>query len=183
MRELSLNILDIAENSFKAKAKKVEIFVIANEDFLTITVKDDGCGMEEEFLKRVTDPFTTTRTTRKVGMGIPLIKMQSELCEGKFSIESKKGVGTTLTASFKTNHIDRPPLGDIAETIVSLIADLKGTELSFFFSAFGEEFSLSTEEIKEQLGDEIPIDSPEILIFIRDLIKENIKINFGGFSL
>ena len=184
MRELSLNILDIAENSFKAEATEIEIVVKANTNFLTISVIDNGVGMDEEFLKRVTDPFTTSRTTRKVGMGIPLIKMQAELCEGSFDIQSTKWVGTTLTASFKTNHIDRPPLGDIAETIVSLIADLKGAELTFRYELEGEEpFVLSTKEVKEELGDTIPIDTPDVLIFIKDLIKENIKLSIGGFSL
>ena len=109
MRELALNILDIAENSVKAGASLVRVLVEAKDGRLTIEISDNGCGMDAEFVKRVTDPFTTTRTTRKVGMGIPLFKMAAEMADGTFSITSEKGVGTTVTATFVLDHIDRAP--------------------------------------------------------------------------
>ena len=182
MRELSLNVLDIAENSFKAKAKTVEISIIQKDNLLTIIVKDDGIGMDEDFLKRVTDPFTTTRTTRKVGMGIPLFKMVAQQSGGTFGIESKVGKGTTVTATFQIDNVDRPPLGDVAETMTSIIANLGDARLIFNFSAFGEVFTLDTDEVKKELG-EIPINAPEILVFLRDMINENIKTNCRGVSL
>ncbi len=182
MRELSLNVLDIAENSFKAKAKTVEVSIIQSGNVLTISIKDDGVGMDEEFLKRVVDPFTTTRTTRKVGMGIPLFKMVAEQSGGTFDITSEVGVGTTVTATFMIDNVDRPPLGDIADTIVSMIGNLGDSELIFNFQAFGESFTLDTNEVKREL-ENIPINTPEILVFLRDMINENIKTNCRGVSL
>ncbi len=182
MRELSLNVLDIAENSFKAKAKTVEVSIVQKENILTISIKDDGCGMDEDFLKKVVDPFTTTRTTRKVGMGIPLFKMVAEQSGGEFKITSEKGVGTTVTATFMIDHVDRPPLGDIADTVVSMIGNLGEAELVFYFEAFGTSFTLDTKEVKKEL-EGIPINTPEILVFLRDMINENIKTNFRGVSL
>ncbi len=182
MRELSLNILDIAENSFKAQAKLVEVSVILKENILTITVKDDGVGMDEDFLKNVTDPYSTTRTTRKVGMGIPLFKMAAEQSGGDFSITSRKGEGTTVTATFTVDNIDRPPLGDIAETITSMVGNLDESDLVFNYCAFDTDFTLDTREVKKEL-DGIPLNTPEILVFLREMIKENIKTNFRGVSL
>ena len=116
MRELSLNILDIVENSVRAGATLIKVSVIAKDGFLTIEIADDGKGMSEEFLRSVTDPFTTTRTTRKVGMGIPLFKMAAETANGSFDIKSKLGAGTTVTAKFEIDNVDRAPLGNLAET-------------------------------------------------------------------
>lgn len=182
MRELSLNVLDIAENSFKAKAETVEISIIQKHNLLTIVIKDDGVGMDADFLAKVTDPFTTTRTTRKVGMGIPLFKMVAEQSGGDFKIESLPKKGTTVTATFKVDNVDRPPLGDIAGTITSIIANLEQSRLIFNFSAFGADFTLDTDEVKKEL-DNIPINTPEILVFLRDMINENIKTNCRGISL
>lgn len=182
MRELSLNVLDIAENSFKAKATLVEISIVQKENLLSITIKDNGCGMDEDFLKRVVDPYTTTRTTRKVGMGIPLFKMVAEQSGGNFHITSKKGKGTVVTATFLVDHLDRPPLGDIAETIVSMIGNLEGSDLVFYYEAFGQDFTLDTRLVRKEL-ENIPINTPEILVFLRDMIKENIKTDYRGVSL
>ncbi len=182
MREISLNILDIAENSFKAKAKLVKISVIAEDNLLSVQIDDDGVGMSEDFLQRVTDPFTTTRTTRKVGMGIPLLKMEAEMSGGEFSIHSVEGEGTKVLATFKIDNIDRPPLGDIADTVVSMVGNLNQAELLFYYKAFGSDFTLDTREVKKEL-DGIPISEPEILVFLRDLINENIKTKYRGVSL
>lgn len=179
MRELSLNILDIAENSLKAKATVVTIDVTVDEDFVTITIDDNGCGMSAEFLAKVTDPFTTTRTTRKVGMGIPLIKMAAEQCGGSFEITSQVDVGTTLKANFGRHNIDRPPLGSVGESIMTLLPDIGETRLIFSYQAFGQTFVLDSDEIKQQL-DGIPLDEPEILLFIKQMIDENITTINGG---
>lgn len=182
MRELSLNILDVTCNSVKAGAQNITVNVTAEGNVLTIAIIDDGCGMDAEFLKRVTDPFTTTRTTRKVGMGLPLIKMEAEMSGGTFAIKSEKGVGTEVTTTFEIDHIDRPPLGDVADSLVTLICGLGSSRLVFNYSAFGNEFSLDTDQLKKEL-DGVPLDEPEVLAFVRDYIKENTITEFGGVLL
>lgn len=179
MRELSLNILDLVENSLKAGAKLVNITVAINLNTLTIIIEDDGSGMSAEFIKKVVDPFITTRTTRKVGMGIPLIKMAAEAAGGQFVIESKEGVGTKVTATFKLDHIDRAPLGALEDTIVTLLANGQDADIVLKYEFNDKEFIFDTREIKEHLAD-IPIYNSEILQFIKGLIKENIiSINKG----
>ena len=123
MRELSLNVMDVAQNSVRAEATLVFITVEESDrdDFLTITIKDNGCGMTEDQVKQVIDPFFTTRTTRKVGLGVPLFKMSAEQTGGSFDISSKLGQGTQTTASYVKSHVDMTPLGDINSTISILI--------------------------------------------------------------
>ena len=123
MNELSLYILDLVQNSISAGANLVEIRIVVSrgEDRITVLIQDDGCGMTPEFLKRAVSPFTTTRTTRKVGLGIPMIKELCELCQGSFEIESQVGVGTALHLSFRLSNIDLPPLGNLAETMLTLV--------------------------------------------------------------
>lgn len=181
MRELALNILDIAENSVKAGASLVRVLVKAEDGRLTIEISDNGCGMDAEFVKRVTDPFTTTRTTRKVGMGIPLFKMAAEMADGTFSITSEKGVGTTVTATFVLDHIDRAPLGDLADTVVTLIGGECRSDFVFDVRVNGKGFVFDTRELKAEL-DGVPVGEPEVLVFVRDMIKENL-IDIGGEEL
>lgn len=181
MRELALNILDICENSVKAGASLVRVSVAAADDLLTIEIADNGCGMDAEFLKRVTDPFTTTRTTRKVGMGIPLFKMAAEMAGGSFSVTSAKGVGTTVRATFVLSHIDRAPLGDLADTVVTLIGGECPSEFRFEVSVERKGFVFDTRELKAELGG-VPVSEPEVLVFVRDMIKENM-IDIGGETL
>lgn len=172
MRELSLNILDIVENSVKAEAKIVYIDVIAKDNVLTISIKDDGKGMSEEFLSRVTDPYTTTRTTRKVGMGLPFLKMEAEMAGGTFDIRSKLGEGTTVTTTFAIDHIDRPPLGDLGETMSILVSNGDEVDYVLHFVFNETDFVFDTRELKEQL-DGVPMDEPEVLLFIKNYIREN----------
>ncbi len=172
MRELSLNILDIVENSVKAEAKIVYIDVIAKDNVLTISIKDDGKGMSEEFLSRVTDPYTTTRTTRKVGMGLPFLKMEAEMAGGTFDIRSKLGEGTVVTTTFTIDHIDRPPLGDLGETISTLISNGDEVDYVLHFVFKDTDFVFDTRELKAQL-DGVPMDEPEVLLFIKNYIREN----------
>lgn len=180
MREIALNILDIAENSVKAKASLIEITVTAKDNILTVTVTDNGKGMSKDFLEKVTDPFTTTRTTRKVGMGIPLFKDAAEMTGGSFEIESELGRGTRVTARFVLDSIDRAPLGDISDTAVTLLSP----EIDFVwvYTVGERSFTFDTREIKAELGD-IPIDSPEVISFLRNLLKENIDSINGGTVL
>ena len=181
MRELALNILDITENSVKAGAKLVNINIIAEGNLLTIQILDDGCGMDKEFLEKVTDPFTTTRTTRKVGMGLPLFKMAAEMAGGTFKISSEIGKGTDVVATFNIDNIDREPLGNIADTMVTLLSDEIPTEFVLMVSVDKNQFNLDTRELKEQLNG-IPISEPQVLMFVREMINENIK-EIGGAKL
>lgn len=181
MRELSLNILDIVENSVKAEATLVTIFVIVKNNILEIKIEDNGKGMSEEFLNRVIDPYTTTRTTRKVGMGIPLFKMASEMAGGQFDIKSKLGVGTITSATFKVDHIDRPPLGNLGESIATLLSGENDCDFLLKVYIDGKAFDFDTRELKEQLGS-ISMNEPEILLFIKNMINENLN-EIGGAML
>lgn len=176
MKELSLHILDIAKNSVKAGADTIEIGIseLPAENLLRIVIKDDGCGMSPALLATVIDPFTTTRTTRKVGLGLPLFKLAAELTGGTLSVESKIGIGTTVTAEFVRNHIDRMPVGDIAGTMAALIQGSPDINFTYHYAINNKEFSFSTEEMKKEL-DGVPVDSLEVLAWIRDFINENTR--------
>ncbi len=177
MKELSLNILDIAENSIKAKAKNVTIEIIETADMLKFSVSDDGCGMKPDFLAAVTDPFTTTRTTRPVGLGIPLLKMAAEQTGGRVEITSKHfeehpdSHGTTTSATFFKNHIDAAPLGDIVETVVTLIQCNPDTEFSFIHQMEEKRVELDTKELRLILGD-IPLNNIEVILWIKEYLNE-----------
>ncbi len=181
MTELALNVLDITNNSLRAGATKVGIEICADTkaDTLSIKITDNGKGMTPEFLQKVTDPFATTRTSRRVGMGLPLIKMEAIMTGGSFDITSKVGEGTTVTTVFGLSHIDRPPLGDIAETMAVLIGSESETDYVLVFSVDGEEYRFDTVEIKEVL-DGVDIRSNEIILYLTQMIRENLSKLIGG---
>ncbi len=181
MKELSLNILDITQNSISACASRIIISVEKDtvKNLLSIKIEDNGKGMDEEFVKNVTDPFTTTRSTRKVGMGIPLLKLAAEQADGEFKIESKLGAGTTVTSTFKLNHIDRVPLGDIGQTISALVSCNQQVDFLYIHKSDGEEFKFDTIEIKEILGD-VPLNEPDVIIWMQEYIRDGIKSINGG---
>ena len=181
MTEIALHILDIANNSTRAEASDVDVAIDADsaKDTLTVTVADDGKGMSEELLSRVTDPFSTTRTTRKVGLGIPLFKQAAELTGGSLKIRSGIGKGTTVTAVFGLSHIDRVPLGDVGATMATLIGGAPETDFTLSFSSDGKSYRFSTKEVKEML-DGVPIESMEVLSYIKEMIDENIENIIGG---
>lgn len=174
MTELSLNVLDIAQNSIKAKASLIEISVHIDTaaDRMEITIKDNGCGMSEEQVAKVTDPFYTTRTTRKVGLGVSFFKMAAEQTGGSFEIKSQLGAGTSVRAIFIVSSIDRMPLGNMSETIESLIVYNTAIDFIYTYSVNGEAFTLSTSEMREILGS-VPLNNPEVVAYIRDFLKEN----------
>ena len=176
MQELSLNLLDIAQNSIKAGATLIEItlFIDNNSERLTMSVKDNGCGMTEDILRRIADPFFTTRTTRKVGLGIPFLKMAAELTGGNLVIESEVGVGTEISAFFSLGHIDMMPIGDMASTISALMQ--MNPEIDFIYSVKNDadEFVADSREIKEIL-EGVPISTPSVAVFLREFIEENQK--------
>jgi hypothetical protein len=173
MKELSLHILDIVQNSLKAEAKQIVIDIkdSAAADKLEITIKDDGCGMAPDFLERVTEPFTTTRTTRKMGMGLPLLKMAAELANGTFSINSTLGTGTSVYASFVGSHLDTPPVGDMIETIVTLVHGAPDVDFSYSYEQDNGKLTFATAEIREILED-LPLNHPEVLVWLRGHLKE-----------
>lgn len=174
MTEISLNILDIAENSTRAGASLVSILVEADtvKDSMTVVIQDNGCGMTKEQIEHVTDPFFTTRTTRKVGLGVPFFKYAAESTGGSFSIKSHPGKGTVVTAVFGLSHIDRMPLGDISSTIHTLIVYHPDTDFCYTYRYNGREFILDTRQLREILGD-VPFSAPEISSYIMDYLKEN----------
>lgn len=173
MKELSLHILDIAQNSIAAGAKHVDLTVEEGEGLLRITVADDGRGMSPEFLASVTDPFTTTRTTRKVGLGLPLLRLAAEQTGGGLRVESQLGVGTTVTAAFRADHIDCPPLGDTASTVSLLAQGLpEGMELTYTRRTPRGEFRFDTAEIRAVLGPDVPLSEPEVAEWMRSYVAE-----------
>jgi signal transduction histidine kinase len=181
MRDLSLHLMDIMQNSITAEAKKIFVGIKAckDKDRLEIEITDDGMGMDENLMKHVTDPFVTTRTTRKIGLGIPLLKASSERAGGVLAIKSVFGRGTTLEASFQIGNIDRIPLGSIEETFTSVITANLDTEFELFLSNGKEEFRFNSFEVKERLGD-LSITNYEVIVWIKEYIQEGIKIIFGG---
>ncbi len=180
MKELSLNILDITENSMKAKASLVEITIIETDDTLTLSIKDNGTGMTDEVLRAVRDPFYTTRTTRKVGMGIPLLQFAAEQTGGKMEIESKHFLehpddhGTMVRAVFYKKHIDYTPLGDIVSTIITLIQGHPDVDMVFTHTGRGEAIELDTRAVREVL-EGVPLDTYEVLSWIKENLAEQYK--------
>lgn len=177
MKELSLNILDIAENSVKAGASLTEIHISETDDTVVITITDNGCGMTEEILKSVTDPFYTTRTTRKVGMGLPLLKLEAEQTGGEVTVESKpqcdypEDHGTVVCARFNKNHIDFTPLGDVISSIITLIQGHPDTDFLFEHNVSGKTVRLDTRELRTVLED-VPLNSYEVINWIREYLAE-----------
>ena len=178
MKELSLNILDIAQNSIHAEASLVKILLDETDESLKLSIIDNGKGMSEEFLARVTDPFSTTRTTRKVGMGLPLLKLAAEQIGGYMAISSRERSthpddhGTEVVAFFYKNHIDFTPLGDVVSTIVSLVQGSPEVDFLFRHTFPDREVSLDTREIREILGDEVPLSSPDVLVWMKESLEE-----------
>lgn len=174
MKELSLHILDIVQNSVAAGAKFITLDLTedVNTDLLEFSIKDDGCGMTEETLKKVTDPFTTGRTTRRVGLGIPLLKAAAELTGGGLELTSEPGVGTTVTARFVYDSIDRQPLGNMAETILGLITSYENIDFVYYHRVNEKEFTIDTREIKGILG-EVSLNEPEVVLWLSGFLNEN----------
>lgn len=176
MPDIAMHLLDIAYNSIRALAKMIKITIhdSEKENHIEISVEDDGCGMDEEMTKNVVDPFFTTRTTRKVGLGIPLFKEGALATGGDFKITSKVGVGTITQASYVKNHWDTPPLGDLAETLVTLIQADDQIDFLFTYVSDNHQFCLDTKEIKVIL-DGVKINEPDIILWLKDYIKEGLN--------
>ncbi len=177
MKELSLNILDIAQNSVKAGADTIRILLDETSETLTISIADNGCGMKKDFLEGVVDPFTTTRTTRKVGLGIPLLKLAAEQTGGGIEISSKheddfpEDHGTIISATFYKNHLDFTPLGDVVATVTVLIQGQPDIRWIYKHNTAKGEISLDTDELKTVLGD-VPLNAFEVVEWIDGYLRE-----------
>ena len=173
MKEISLHLLDVAKNSITAGAKRIDLTLEEEAGGGCImTICDDGCGMSPEFLARVTDPFTTTRTTRKVGLGLPLLCMMAEQTGGALEIESEVDVGTTVTARFWTDHIDCPPLGNLPATVALLIQGAPEVEWTWRHTTPGGTYTLDTRELRAELGPDVPLDEPDVILWIQEYLQE-----------
>lgn len=177
MFELSLHILDLIQNSITAGATLVvlKVSVDAERDLLVIEIQDDGCGMDEALLARVTSPFATTRKTRKVGLGIPMFKQCAEMCAGDFFIQSRKGEGTCIHASFQLSHVDRPPLGSLKDTLLTLIlGSPERPDFRLEYRRDGHVFDFDTRTVKAALGG-LPLNTPDIMAWIGEYLTEGIE--------
>ena len=181
MREIALHLMDIAENSVAAEGRNIciEVHEDLQRDLLTASISDDGRGMDVETANHVMDPFYTTRTTRKVGLGIPLFKLAAEMSEGGLSLATESGKGTKIEARFRHSHIDRMPLGDISSTFLALLVSHPEIHWVFIYQTTDKDgnvdnFEFDDTELKNELGD-MPITEPDILTFVRGLIEEGVQ--------
>ena len=181
MKEIALHLLDIVQNSVKAGASRVGVsFSLDGDGVLAMTVSDDGCGMSPDFLARVSSPFVTTRTTRKVGLGIPLLMQNAMQSGGRVDIRSEVGKGTVLTAYFHTSSIDCLPLGDLASTMATIIMGSPDKpEFSFECSSPAGEMHFSTEEIRPLL-EGVSLSEPDVVSWIQQSLQEEIEPILGG---
>jgi anti-sigma regulatory factor (Ser/Thr protein kinase) len=175
MTELALHIMDIMQNSIMANANRIELRIYENlsEDMLLIEIIDNGYGMDSTAINMSIDPFFTTRTTRKVGMGLPLFKQAAEQCQGSFHIESEPGVGTRLVVTMKRSHVDRQPMGDLPGVMSLIVASNPDIDFVYKHTTEEGEFIFDTKKIKQILED-ISITDPKVLRFIREMIRENL---------
>lgn len=174
LEDLSQHVLDITENSVAADATSVliEITESTSDNVLSMIVQDNGKGMSPEFLAKVTDPFTTSRTTRRVGMGLPFLKQSTELCGGRFVIKSEVGVGTRTEAYFQYDCIDRPPIGNMPETVMSVFMGHPEIDWTYKHTINGREFCITTMEIIEVLEDRELLRTTEVGLWLRDQVAE-----------
>lgn len=174
MEDLSLHILDIVENSVAARADKIEIRILEDKkkDLLSIEIIDNGVGMDLETVKMALDPFFTSKTVRRFGLGLPLLSESARVANGRLSIKSKKGEGTTIKADFQYSHIDRKPLGDIGQTIITLVIGNPAIDFIYVHKKNGHEYMLDTRKIKAQLNDR-PINFPDGIRMIREDLEKD----------
>jgi len=181
MREIALHLLDIAENSVAAESRNINIQIHEDlfHDRLSACVIDDGRGMDEHTVQQVQDPFYTTRTTRTVGLGIPLLKLAAEMAEGSFCLQSEPGQGAWVEADFRHSHIDRMPLGDLASTFLALLISHPQIDWTFLYRVTDQnkqsrDFVFESAELKSELGD-VSLTEPEVLTFVHGIFEEGIE--------
>ncbi|MCU0372422.1 MAG: ATP-binding protein [Ignavibacteria bacterium] len=176
MNDLSLHILDISENSIEAGAENIDIKITEDEknDMLTVEINDDGKGIKAEMMEKITDPFTTSRKTRSVGLGIPLFKEAAENSGGKFSIESIEGKGTRVKAEFKYSHIDRKPIGNMPETLIAIILRAVNTDIAYSHRKNGKDFVFRTKDLKDDLKIK-SLNEPGLLKNLKEILNHKIS--------
>ncbi|OGP86179.1 MAG: histidine kinase [Deltaproteobacteria bacterium RBG_16_54_11] len=176
MQDLSLHILDIVENSVASKASQVAIRITEDleKEWMTLEIEDNGAGISPDLVERVVDPFFTTRSTRRVGLGLSLLQQAARACEGDLKVRSRQGKGTLVRATFRYHHIDCKPLGDIASTLVALIVGNPSMDFRYVHSKGDKAFCLDTVEIKRELED-VPIDHPKVVQLIRDETRRGLE--------
>ena len=182
MRDFSLHIMDIIENGLNGGATLIGLTVIEERknNWLRITITDDGRGIPEDVLKKVLDPFYTTRVTRRVGLGLSLFREASKRCDGEFSIISEEGKGTQVDATFRLDHIDLPPMGDLASTMTTLIVGNSEVDFVYAHEVEGDTFQLDTRDIRKEL-DGVEISHPQVVKYIGDTIRESLdELRKGG---
>ncbi len=181
MEELALHILDLAQNSLVAGATMLAIFIDENikTNTLTIIIEDNGRGMDSEFVTKVLDPFTTTRTTRRVGLGLPLLHMTACQCGGDLTIDSKPGKGTKVTASFQLDHWDLPPLGDMAGTMTTLLVGKPDVDVLYRHVVNGRKFCFDTRKLKAELAP-VPLSEARVLMALGTYITDELAKLHGG---
>ena len=182
--EISLNILDIANNSIRAGANLIEIEIRIHKDTnkLLLIITDNGSGMNKDMMANVEDPFFTSRTTRNIGLGIPFLKSAALITGGSFNIESEPGEGTKISAEFVLSHIDCMPLGDISSTIYALIISNAQIDFIYTYKLDNKSFQLDTRQFRNILGS-IPLDVPEVSAYIMEYLIENHKMVNGDFHV
>lgn len=176
MKDLSMHIMDIIQNSVRAEASLVELDIVEDppNDLYSMSISDDGCGMSPQMMERVTDPFFTTRTTRKVGLGLALLKQNAERTGGSMTISSEQGKGTIVKVLFSYSNIDRPVLGDIAGALVLMVSS--NPDMDFVYSHVTPvgEYVFDTRDVKQVL-EEVSVSDPQIMTYLKELIRENLK--------
>ncbi len=176
MKDIAMHLLDIARNSIDAKARNITVsfFVHNKEGTLFIIIQDDGCGMGKELVKIVTDPFTTTRKSRKVGLGLPFFKMNAEQTGGWLEIKSELNKGTQVKALFNITNIDCVPMGDMAGAVTLLISGNPGVNFKFEFKTQSDQYLIGTQEIQIAL-EGTDVNQPKVMMLIKEMIEENLK--------
>lgn len=176
MEELSLHILDLVQNSVSAGARNIHIIIKedSKKDILSIEVIDDGKGMDKDMLEKAQTPFFSTKPEKNVGLGIPLLKQSAIHCDGEFKIESVPGKGTRVKATFRNSHIDLPPMGNLEDTLFTIITTMPDVNFYIKYDKDGKIFEIDTSKIKEFLGG-VPLSHPEVLGFLKNYIHENLE--------
>ena len=176
MNDLALHLLDIVQNSISAGASLITILLDEQplNDFLTLSISDNGKGMSAEQLSHVADPYFTSRTTRKVGLGVPLLKQSAEASGGKLVITSSIGVGTTTAATFGYSHIDRLPMGNMPNAIMLLVSANPSIDFVYTYRYNNENYIFDTKEVKETL-ESVPLNHPDVIKYLEEMIAENMK--------
>jgi anti-sigma regulatory factor (Ser/Thr protein kinase) len=175
MRELSLHILDIARNSIEAGATALQVTVVEQQqaDTLELIVRDNGRGMDPATAQRAADPFYTTRDTRKVGLGLSLLKATCERCGGALEIQSAPGAGTEVRGTMRLAHLDRPPLGDMGKVIQALACEAGRTTLRYRHQADAKRFEIDTVQLQRELGD-VPVTDPRVLCWLAEYVRNGV---------